>query len=104
MKYVNKIIFFVANNLKVVSIFVIIVFVLYTIIAGEYGYISERRLKAQLEEIEQQIEIEKVKRDSIEQIIILLNNSDELIEKTARELYGMKKHNETIISVKKKEK
>lgn len=103
MKNNSKIISFIKNNMKGVGIGVVIICVLYIIIAGEYGYIAQTHLETNLQQIEQQINDAQIKRDSIYEQIMLLNNSNELIEKTARELYGMKRKDETDVFVIKRE-
>ncbi len=79
-----------------IGIMAIVLLVAFTVTFTEKGFYAYYQLKAEKERLENQIDSLKKTNDSLRKEIKLLQNSDEKIEKVAREKYGMVKPGEKI--------
>lgn len=70
---------------------------------SDYGLIKRLSLYFKHSKLEEKIETQTAVKDSLQKRIELLKNDSLLIERLAREKYGMKKPNETIILIEKEE-
>jgi cell division protein FtsB len=89
IKY-NK--FFTLLGLIIISV------VIYAIVADK-GLLTRLKFQREKTKLEKQLIDEKKKQDTLRKEIDSLNNSDEKIERVAREKYGMTKEGEVIYKI-----
>lgn len=89
IKY-NK--FFTLLGLIIISV------VIYAVVADK-GLITRLKFQREKTKLEKQLIDEKKKQDTLRKEIDSLNNSDEKIERVAREKYGMTKEGEVIYKI-----
>lgn len=77
----------------IISVFIVL------FLFSDYGIIKRISVNMKVSELEELIEVENLKKDSLENRIYKLKNDTFLIEKTAREKYGMIKPGETVILI-----
>lgn len=82
--------------LILIGIIAVILLVAFTVTFTEKGFYAYYQLKTEKEQLENQIDSLKNTNDSLRKEIKLLQNSDEKIEKVAREKYGMIKPGEKV--------
>ncbi len=73
---------------------IILIFLILFLFFNKYGLLKYFELKREMNSIEHQIETSKKEIKDLDSNINLLKNSDEELEKVAREKYMMKKKNE----------
>jgi cell division protein FtsB len=90
---------FIKYNRKLIVILSLFVVLIYLAVFGNKGIIQRVKLEKEKKQLEHQL-IEEVKRtDELQKEIENLHNSDETIEKVAREKYGMTKDGEKIYKI-----
>jgi len=77
---------------------VIIAMLIYSVLADK-GLLTRFRFQKEKEKLEKQLSDEKKKTDTLKKEIDSLNNSDDKIERVAREKYGMTKEGEVIYKI-----
>lgn len=94
-----KILRFIKYN-KFFTLLALIIFsvLIYAIIADK-GLITRLKFQREKTKLEKQLIDEKKKQDTLRKEIDSLNNSDEKIERVAREKYGMTKEGEVIYKI-----
>lgn len=96
---------FIANTKRRNQILagLLISIVIVVIFFSDYGLIKRLSLYFRQSELEENINRQTAVKDSLQERIDLLKKDSSLIEKLAREKYGMKKPNETIILTEEEE-
>jgi len=87
------------NKILVLFSLILSVLIIFTIF-GNKGLIRKIRLESELKHYEEILNKEKEKSKEYKETIDSLQNSDEKIERVAREKYGMTKEGETIYFIK----
>ncbi len=77
---------------------IILTVLIYAVIADN-GLLTRMRFQKEKARLEKQLADEKKKQDTLRKEIDSLNNSDEKIERVAREKYGMTKEGELIYKI-----
>ncbi|PID57456.1 MAG: septum formation initiator [Ignavibacteriae bacterium] len=82
--------------------FIILIFLILFLFFNKYGLLKYFELKKEITNIEQKIESAKENVKELDESIKSLRNSDEELEKVAREKFYMKKKNEKAFKFKDK--
>jgi cell division protein FtsB len=90
-----------AKNKKRTIILVILFLLLLYILFDNKGIVTRLRLEAQHREWIQKLKADSIESKRLQDQIKALEGDKQLIEKTAREKYGMKREGETVYQVKK---
>ena len=103
MEKVKKIISRIPKPFKNKYILTLIIFIFWIVFIDDYNLIKQHKLKKKLKELEAQKEyyLSEIEKDSAE--LYLLQNNKEYQEKFAREKFLMKKENEDLFIIRKKQ-
>ncbi len=98
-KFINRI----PKPFKNKYILTLIIFIFWIVFIDDYNLIKQHKLKKKLKELEAQKEyyLSEIEKDSAE--LYLLQNNKEYQEKFAREKFLMKKENEDLFIIRKKQ-
>ena len=98
-KFINRI----PKPFKNRYILTLIIFIFWIVFIDDYNLIKQRKLQNKLKELEAQKEyyLSEIEKDSTE--LYLLQNNKEYQEKFAREKFLMKKENEDLFIIRKKQ-
>tara|TARA_B100000579_G_scaffold97854_1_gene77630 strand:- start:338 stop:655 length:318 start_codon:yes stop_codon:yes gene_type:complete len=103
MEKVKEIIIRIPKPFKNKYILTLIIFIFWIFFIDDYNLIKQHKLQKKLKELETQKEyyLSEIKKDSTE--LYLLQNNKEYQEKFAREKFLMKKENEDLFIIRKKQ-
>ena len=103
MEKVKKFISRIPQPFKNKYILTLIIFIFWIIFIDDYNLIKQHKLQKKLESLEEQKEyyLLEIEKDSTE--LYLLKNNKEYQEKFAREKFLMKKENEDLFIIRKKQ-
>ncbi|MFA7360905.1 MAG: septum formation initiator family protein [Candidatus Kapaibacterium sp.] len=90
---------FIKYNKLITFVIAIGLFMLFFIFFSDKGYLTRIKFQKEKDRIEKQVAEEKKKQDSLRKVIDSLTNSNDMIEKIARERYYMSKEGEIIYKV-----
>lgn len=90
---------FIKYNKLITFVIAIGLFMLFFIFFSDKGYLTRIKYQKEKDRIEKQVAEEKKKQDSLRKVIDSLTNSNDMIEKIARERYYMSKEGEIIYKV-----
>lgn len=90
---------FIKYNKLITFVIAIGLFMLFFIFFSDKGYLTRIKFQKEKDRIEKQVVEEKKKQDSLRKVIDSLTNSNDMIEKIARERYYMSKEGEIIYKV-----
>lgn len=94
-----KVLRFIKYNKFFTLLGLIIIFVVVYAIVADKGLLTRLKFQREKSKLEKQLIEEKKKQDTLRKEIDSLNNSDEKIERVAREKYGMTKEGEVIYKI-----
>ena len=102
MNYIKYLFKFIPKPLKNIYTISIIFFVFWILIIDDYNLVKQRKIQKKIDELTEQKKfyISEIKKDSIELIDLKTKKSKQ--EKFAREKFLMKKDNEDIYIIRKK--
>lgn len=90
---------FVKYNKLITLVIAAGLFMLFYIFFSDKGFFTRMRFQKEKERIEKQVTDKKHEQDSLRKVIDSLTNSNDMIEKIARERYYMTKEGEIIYKV-----
>ena len=90
---------FIKYNKLITFVIAIGLFMLFFIFFSDKGFLTRIKFQKEKDRIEKQVAEEKKQQDSLRKVIDSLTNSNDMIEKIARERYYMSKEGEIIYKV-----
>ncbi len=90
---------FIKYNKLITLVIAIGLFMLFFIFFSDKGFLTRIKFQKEKERIEKQVAEQKKQQDSLRKVIDSLTNSNDMIEKIARERYYMSKEGEIIYKV-----
>jgi len=94
-----KVLRFIKYNKFFTLLALIIISMLIYAVVADKGVLTRFKFQNDKEKLEKQLIEEKKKQDTLKKEVDSLNNSDEKIERVAREKYGMTKEGEIIYKI-----
>jgi cell division protein FtsB len=90
---------FIKYNKYFTLFIIILVTLVYMTVFGNKGLLHRLEMESEKSSLEEELKKENIRTKSLQQEIDELNNSDDKIEKVAREKYGLTKEGEKIYKV-----
>jgi cell division protein FtsB len=97
--FFNVIARFIKYNRRLILVLLVFTVLVYIIVFGNKGILQRVRLESEKKDLHNQLNEEIKKTEELQNEIEDLHNSDEKIEKVAREKYGMTKEGEKIYKI-----
>lgn len=96
---INIIARFIKYNKYFTLFIIILVTLVYMTVFGNKGLLHRLEMENEKSSLEEELKLENTRTKTLQQEVDELNNSDEKIEKVAREKYGLTKEGEKIYKV-----